>query len=225
MPRRRSLDQDVTQLPLATRSDRDRFAYRAVMALVTPVIRWWGRLEVEGAELLPDAGSTLLLANHDSAWDPLVIGLAASPRRQVRALAKSSLWRIPILGSVLDGMGQIPIKRGHHDTTAMGSAVDQLRAGACIGVFPEGTRSRGRELRARSGAGRLALAVPDAVVLGVAVSGVVDIVKFPMRPAIRVRFFAPIACGHLTAESAAEVAAATLAEIREVAPIATAGRR
>ena len=46
------------------------------MAVLAPVIRWWGRLEVIGEEHLPTAGPTLLVGNHDSYWDPVAIGMA-----------------------------------------------------------------------------------------------------------------------------------------------------
>jgi hypothetical protein len=86
------------------------------------------------------------------------------------------------VGWVLDRMGQLPVERGQHDTAAVAAAIGRLRSGACIGVFPEGTRSAGRALRARSGAGRLALAVPDAAIVCAAAAGVVDIARFPKRP-------------------------------------------
>ena len=63
-------------------------------------------------EELPPSGPTLLLANHDSAWDPLVVAAAVRKQRQIRALARSSLWKYRVLGRVLDAMGQIPIDRG-----------------------------------------------------------------------------------------------------------------
>src|SRR4051812_33379217 len=92
--------------------------YRVVMAVATPMVRWWGRLSVRGAELLDAPGAVLLIANHDSLWDPVVVGVAA-PRRQIRALAKSSLWKNALVARVLDGMGQIPIERGRGDTEAL----------------------------------------------------------------------------------------------------------
>ena len=134
--------------------------YRVAMAVVWPVIRWWGRLEVVGVDVVPATGPVVVMVNHDSAWDPFIVGVAAVHRRQVRALAKSSLWNVRPAGWVLNGMGQIPIDRGRGDIEALSEAIEQLRAGACIGIFPEGTVSRGRTLRSRSGAGRLALAVP-----------------------------------------------------------------
>ncbi len=58
-----------------------------------------------------------------------------------------------IIGKVLTGMGQIPIERGKGDVNAMQKAIDGLRSGIVIGIFPEGTRSLGRELRPRSASG------------------------------------------------------------------------
>ena len=92
-------------------------------------------------------------------------------------------------------MGQIPIDRGAGDVGAMRRAVEVLAAGGCIGVFPEGTRSLGRPLRARSGLARLAEAVPAAEVVCCSVVGTTDITAVPRRPAIRVRFFRPAGGG------------------------------
>lgn len=201
------------------------FAYRAVMAVSKPICRQWGRLEVSGLEHLPVDGPVLLAGNHDSYWDPIAIGVAARPRRQIKALAKSTLWKVGVVGKVLDGMGQIPIDRGKGDVGALSRAIEELRAGACIGVFPEGTRSQGRVLRARSGFGRLAEAVPEVQVVCCTVEGTVDIPRFPKRPSLKVRFFAPAGGGLQPGESAGELSARLLEEIRSHAPIAAAGRR
>ncbi|MFL5844566.1 MAG: lysophospholipid acyltransferase family protein [Solirubrobacteraceae bacterium] len=194
------------------------------MTVCGPIVRWWGRLEVTGLEHLPESGPTLLAGNHDSYWDPVSVGVAAIPRRQVQALAKSSLWK-PGLGPILDGMGQIPIERGKGDAHAMDRAVSELRAGACIGIFPEGTRSKGKELRARSGFGRLAADVPEAEIVCVAITGTTDIPRFPTRPKVTVSFFRPAGGGMQPGEDAAALGARLLAEIRARAPISAAGRR
>jgi 1-acyl-sn-glycerol-3-phosphate acyltransferase len=200
-------------------------AYRIAMGVCSPIVRRWGRLEVEGLEHMPEHGPVLLAGNHDSYWDPVAIGVAALSRRQIRALAKSSLWKIRGLDRVLDGMGQIPIDRGKGDHNALGRAIEELRAGACIGIFPEGTRSLGRELRARGGFGRLAEAVPEAELVCVAVTGTVDIPRFPTRPKVRVRFFRSAEGGLPNGEEPGMLAPRLLAEIRGHAPIAVAGRR
>ncbi|MDI6103029.1 lysophospholipid acyltransferase family protein [Actinoplanes sp. NEAU-A12] len=196
--------------------------YRAVMAAAGPIVRWWGRLEVVGLHHLPTHGATIVPANHDSAWDPVVIAFAARRQRQIQALAKASLWKNPLLRRVLDGMGQIPVRRGQADTDALDAAVQCLSAGGCLGIFPEGTRSQGRQLRARSGAGRLAQAVPEARIVCAAVSGTVDIARFPRRPRLKVTFFEPTPSS--PSESAIELATRLTAELRAVAPVASAGR-
>ncbi|HEX4363634.1 MAG TPA: lysophospholipid acyltransferase family protein [Solirubrobacteraceae bacterium] len=207
-------------------SDREQMTgmYRAALGLCVPIVRLWGRLEVEGAENIPASGPMLLVGNHDSYWDPVVIGIAAIKRRQVRALSKSSLWKVKGMNVVLDGMGQIPIVRGSGDADALDRAITELRAGSCIGVFPEGTRSLGRTLRPRSGVGRLAAAVPEAAIVPVAVSGTTDIPRFPKRPRLRVTFLPP-AHGLGPDESAAELAARVVGQVRALVPIAAAGRR
>jgi 1-acyl-sn-glycerol-3-phosphate acyltransferase len=196
--------------------------YRAVMTVAAPVIRWWGRLEVEGLQHLPLHGATIVPANHDSAWDPFVIAFAARRQRQIQALAKASLWKNPLVRLVMEGMGQIPVRRGEADTDALDAAVQCLSAGGCLGIFPEGTRSQGRQLRARSGTGRLAHAVPEARIVCAAVSGTVDIARFPRRPRLKVTFFEPTPSS--PSESALELATRLTAELRAVAPVAAARR-
>jgi 1-acyl-sn-glycerol-3-phosphate acyltransferase len=200
-------------------------AYAAVMRCSTPFVRWWGRIQVEGVELLPESGPLLIVANHDSYWDPIAIGWAARRKRQIHALAKSSLWKTKPVAWVLNGMGQIPIERGKGDVAAMARAEEALRAGACIGVFPEGTRSLGRTLRARSGIGRLAEAVPEAKLVCCTVTGTVDIPAFPKRPRVRVRFFLPEGGGLQPGEAHGAFAARLVEEMRREAPPVPTGRK
>jgi 1-acyl-sn-glycerol-3-phosphate acyltransferase len=191
--------------------------YGLAMALNVPVARW-GRLTVEGVDSLPASGPLLVVGNHDSHWDPVMVGIAARRRRQIRALAKAQLWEVPGLSPILDGMGQVPIERGKGDAAALSKAIEILRAGACIGVFPEGTRSRGKVLRARSGVGRLALEVPEAHVSLVAIEGTSDLTGFPRRPRLRIRFFDPAGGQPRGDEDPGDLSARLLAEIRALVP-------
>lgn len=198
--------------------------YRFAMTTCAPVVRWWGRAEVSGLEHVPEHGPVLMAVNHDSHWDPVAIGVVALRRRQVRALAKASLWKNPVLGRILDGMGQIQLHRGASADGGMPDALRELRAGACIGIFPEGTLSRGEQLRARSGLGRLARDTPGAVVVCAAVADTVTLARFPRRPRITVRFFPPAGGGLQPDESPADFAARLVEEIRAEVPWVAAGR-
>lgn len=209
----------------ASESEPMTRTYRFAMGACAPLIRAWGRLETRGVELLPTSGPVVLVGNHDSHWDPVAIGVAARSRRQIRALAKASLWDNKVLAPILDGMGQVPIHRGAGDADALETAIVQLRGGACIGVFPEGTISRGKTLRARSGVGRLALDVPEATLVCVAVTGTVDIVRFPRRPRMTAEFFLPESGQIDPTEDPTALSARCLAEIRAKAPIAVGGRK
>lgn len=215
-------EESATQ-PSATREPSPM--YRAAMAVCRPVVRSWGRLEVEGLEALPGSGPVLVVGNHDSHWDPVTVGVAAIRRRQIKALAKSDLWKVRGLAPVLNGMGQIPIERGVGDAAALARAIEELRRGSCIGVFPEGTRSRGKVLRARSGVGRLALEVPEARLVCVAIEGTSDLTGFPRRPRLRTRFFEPRDGQARPGEDPGELAARLLAEIRELVPPSLSARK
>ncbi|MGK2936732.1 MAG: lysophospholipid acyltransferase family protein [Solirubrobacteraceae bacterium] len=199
--------------------------YRVAMSVCSPIVRNWGRLRVTGLDTLPPSGPLLLAGNHDSYWDPVAVGVAGLQHRQIRALAKAELWKLHGLNWVLNGMGQIPLNRGAGDAHAFDRAVEELRAGACIGIFPEGTRSKGKELRARSGFGRLAELVPEAEIVSVAILGTTDIPRFPTRPSVEVRFFRPAGGGMQPGEDASSFTARLVAEIREQAPRVACGRK
>jgi 1-acyl-sn-glycerol-3-phosphate acyltransferase len=210
---------------MSDRIERITPAYRGVMIASTPGVVWWGRLRVSGLELLPLEGPVLVVGDHDSYWDTVATGIAALPRRQIRALAKSTMWNNKLLGAVLTGMGQIPIERGS-GSGALHRAIEELRAGACIGIYPEGTRSLGRVLRARSGIGYLVRAVPEVTVIGVACNGTVGISRFPRaRPHVRVDFFNFERPAIAPEESPQDYATRLLAQLRERAPIEVAGRK
>jgi 1-acyl-sn-glycerol-3-phosphate acyltransferase len=165
--------------------------YQTVRMILRP-LRWWARLQVKGLEYLPSKGAALIVSNHDSWLDPLAIIEAMMwKERQLRFLAKHSLWKFKPMAWILDEADQIPIERGAGDTAALDRAVEALGRGEMIGVFPEGTLSRGTELRARRGVSRLALACPGVPVVLVAVTGSSDLKRFPKRPRVTVEFFEP----------------------------------
>jgi 1-acyl-sn-glycerol-3-phosphate acyltransferase len=194
------------------------------VAWLTSPFAWWGRLRVEGLEHVPASGPVLVAPNHDSQMDPVIIGLAIRPRRRLRYLAQAELWKVPGLGWFLNGMRQIPIRRGSGDSAALDKAVEALRAGDAVAVFPEGRLSWGQRVRARSGIGLLAGWVPEARTVLCTIEGTTDYVRFPKRPSVTVRFFAPAEGGIKPGEAAQAYSARLLRELRDRAPVVPAGR-
>ena len=133
--------------------------YRLLAFVSRPAVRGLFRLEAQGLERLPDGGF-VLSANHVSNLDPWSLGIPLYPRRWLRFMAKSELYWWP-LKLVLDGAGAFKVKRGAGDADAIATAVELVRAGEIVVMFPEGTRRR-KGLRKKwaarphSGAARIA---------------------------------------------------------------------
>jgi 1-acyl-sn-glycerol-3-phosphate acyltransferase len=197
--------------------------YDVIATLLRPAA-WWGRMRVQGRELVPAEGPVLVVPNHDSQWDPVMVGLALKPRRRLRFLARASLWRIPGLAPILHGLHQIPVRRGAGDAQALERAVGALRSGEAVCVFCEGGLSWGERVRAHSGVARLAQACPGATIVLCAVEGTTEFVRFPRRPRVRVSFFSSQNGDARPDGTPAEVATRLLDEIRARVPPAPAGR-
>lgn len=119
--------------------------------------------EVRGREHVPSQGGLIIASNHCSYWDPLLVGTAAI--RELHFLAKEELFRPPVFGPLIRSYNAIPIRRGMADVGGLTRAMDVLRAGKALLVFPEGTRARDGELRpARPGIGMLAVATGARIV-------------------------------------------------------------
>ena len=97
-------------------------------------------VRARGADRIdPDRGG-LLLANHQSFLDPVVLGLPLD--RSATFLARDSLFRTPGFGRYLRAMKTLPIARGAPATAVMRAALAAMADGELVGLFPEGTRTR-----------------------------------------------------------------------------------
>lgn len=168
------------------------------------------RRRMVGLERVPATGPALLVCNHVSYLDPVYTAVFVHRARRVpRFLAKDSLWSVPVLGRVLAGSRQIPVRRGSVDAGASLAAAGAAFADdGVVVIYPEGTVTRdpdGWPMNARSGAARLAL-THDVPVIPVAHWGtlsVYDHYRRRFRPSrrttVEVRAGEPVALDDLRA--------------------------
>jgi 1-acyl-sn-glycerol-3-phosphate acyltransferase len=135
--------------------------YALAKLVVPPVIRFWVRLDCQGLEHIPRQGPVIIAANHISYFDPLCLAVFIDAAgREVRFLAKSELYRNPLLGWVLRSAGQIPVYRESRDAArSLQDAVAAMREGAAVAIYPEGTTTRNPDfspMKAKTGVARLA---------------------------------------------------------------------
>lgn len=173
-------------------SPLDTSLYRALHVFVPTVCTWLFRMRVTGLEHLPTAGPVVLASNHLSNIDPVLLGVA-SPR-QIHFMAKAEIWKVPLVGRLVSLLGSFPVQRGTADRHAVEEALRVLSAGAVLGIFPEGHRSRDGRLGApQAGVGLFSMR-KGVTTVPVALIGSDRIVqdKRPGLPRITIAFGPPL---------------------------------
>src|SRR5438128_10947541 len=161
-----------------------------------PVLHAYFRPKPVGLENVPTEGPAIIAGNHVSPLDTVLLPLVV-PHRNVVFLAKAEYFQSWKTRWFFKGAGTIPIFRGGTESgAALQGAVDGLKEGKLIGIFPEGTRSPdGRMYRGRTGVARIALA-SGAPVIPAALIGTFEAMplgaKLPKRRQIEVRFGPPL---------------------------------
>jgi 1-acyl-sn-glycerol-3-phosphate acyltransferase len=146
-------------------------AYWLLRVVLTPLLRFFYRVRVEGLENIPEDGPAVLAGNHLSFCDSIFLPLVL--RRRVTFVAKAEYFEDPKTAWFFRAVGQIPIKRegGSASERALASAREVLDRGGLFGIYPEGTRSPdGRLHKGHTGVARLALQT-GAPVVAVAMIG------------------------------------------------------
>lgn len=114
--------------------------YRMAKTICTAVLATVRRWEVRGRVDLPPGTGAIVISNHVSYWDPVVVGCAID--RSISYMAKSELFKIPLLSSAITALGTFPVSRDGSDREAIRHTLSLLRSGQLVGIFPEGTRSK-----------------------------------------------------------------------------------
>ncbi len=144
-------------------------ALRRTVRLLNAVLGRLTRRDWRDEQKLPAQGGLVIVANHISNVDPLAIGqFVTFAGRWPRFLAKESLFHVPLFGTLITRCGQIPVSRGSGRAgQALDRAIDAVRSGRAVIIYPEGTITLDPDLwpmAGKTGAARVALATGCPVI-------------------------------------------------------------
>lgn len=178
-----------------TRVTRYRlWIWRIIWLVVHPIRVLLCRMQIEGAEHVPESGGGVVACNHTLGLDWVALGYS-SPR-ELYYMAKIEAFQIhPIFSWIMRAGGVFPVRRGKSDVAALHNAIVLAREGKLIGMFPEGTRSlTGALRRAKSGAARIAIEAGVPIIPAAVINAPALLTSWKrlQRPLITVRFGPPL---------------------------------
>lgn len=153
-------------------------AIAALLFIVGRRIRFYGRDEI------PERGPVLIIANHTSMLDPIIVGLAS--KRRFAVMAKKELFEKKVIGWFLRTLGGFPVDREESDRTALRRSLSVLNEGGVLILFPEGTRNESPGglplLPFKNGSAYLASQVPACTVVPIGIHGSDRLLKYFRKP-------------------------------------------
>lgn len=148
-------------------------------------------MDVRGLEHFPRAGAVILAANHVTNFD--VFPMQFSLPRPIFFMGKAELFKNPLMDLLLRNLGGFPVQRGEKDQWAMDHALKILRHGQVLGMFPEGTRSKGGGLKvAKTGTARLAIEADCPIIPMTVVGSDRFFERFPRRTRVQITLLPPL---------------------------------
>jgi 1-acyl-sn-glycerol-3-phosphate acyltransferase len=160
-------------------------------------------LKTYGLEHIPKRGGVLIVANHQSFLDPIM--LAVNVRRPVSFLAKSELFENKYFGRLIRGVNAFPVRQGEGDVGAVRETIKRLQEGHVLIMFPEGSRTEdGKVAKMESGVGLIVRrAGADVKVVPAAIDGAFQAwprhQKLPRLHPIRVKYGPALQLAHMKA--------------------------
>jgi 1-acyl-sn-glycerol-3-phosphate acyltransferase len=186
-------------LPLVGQGDSGLYTFCRWLAV--PLFGGIYRCRAQGAHNLPREGGVMVITNHKSNIDPVVVGMICD--RPLRYMAKKELFGNAALRKLIVTLGAFPIDRGAGDRAALTMSLEILAAGGVLLMFPEGHRRPDSEIHAfLPGVGMLALR-SGAPVVPLAMDGTQRMLAGgrPGLPALRARMGPPLDFSDLTARN------------------------
>jgi 1-acyl-sn-glycerol-3-phosphate acyltransferase len=185
------------------------------------------QIRFRGREFVPAAGGGLVLSNHQSNLDPIIVGLV--PERRLNYVARQTLFRFAPLRWLLNSLDGIPIDREGTGLGGLKETLRRLKHGELVLLFPEGTRTSDGEVQAIK-PGFCALARRSGVpLIPVALDGAFDAwprqCRFPRRSVIHVQFGPPIEPAEVAALDDEQLVAEVERRIRDCHAQARRSRR
>ncbi len=196
-------DRDGQRDRLPLRVHGDPWLYAIARLLLAPLVGLYGA-RIAGAAHVPAHGPAIVVANHPSDVDPILVAIAVP--RPLRFMADEVQFRRRFVGPVIRRLRAFPVRLDEPDVGALRRALQLLRAGEAVALFPEGDVLRRAEPGEFHGGVALLAARSGAPVVPVAIVGAerLWVGGRPNRPPIEVRFGAPVALDGLRASEAGD---------------------
>lgn len=167
-----------------------RTIYKITRSFLQSLFALTSGLKIEGVDNIPKIGAVIFASNHQSYFDPPIIGCSCS--REIIYAAKKELFDIPVFSSLIKYFNAIPVKRSGFDKSFIVNLGKTLKSGKCILIFPEGTRYTDGKIRSpKLGAAMLAFKNKVPIV-PVCITGSASFGSQIYKRKLRVRFGAPI---------------------------------
>jgi len=171
--------------------DRQNPLFAKIGIPIGRIIAWilltlLGPFRRRGQYRVPKSGGVLILSNHQADIDPVAVQLACP--RNIYFMAKSELFEMKVLGKIIRWFKAFPVKRGEPDRTSIKRAVQLLKGGEAVCVFPEGELSVTGELLPLKSGVALIVRMADVPVICCGINGTRNVLpygKLLPRPAFK----------------------------------------
>lgn len=143
--------------------------YKFIRFIVAVYLHVRYKITVIGEDNIPIYGPVVIASNHISDLDPPLIGVTI--KRELSFFAKQELFKIPVLGMIISNLNAFPVNRGKGDRAALKKSVEVLKDNNVLVIFPEGTRSKDKQLGTLQEGASFIASKANAMIVPAAIKG------------------------------------------------------